>query len=68
VHDFCADAIEVEAEQGCGDAQPSGRKGRFAAGMTTADNDQLKGFSRQRSWLHRFIIGTGSDSAVKSRC
>ena len=30
--------------------------------MTTADNDQLKGFSGQRSWLHRFIIGTGLEA------
>ena len=41
--------IEVEAQQGCGDAQPSGGQGRFAAGMTNADNDQFKGFGRQRS-------------------
>ena len=36
------DAIEVEAEQGRRDAQPSGRECCFAAGMTTAYNDQLK--------------------------
>ena len=30
--------------------------------MTTANNDQLKGFGGQRSWLHRFIIGTGLEA------
>ena len=33
-----------------------------SAGMTTADHDQLKGFSGQRSWLHRFIIGIGLEA------
>ena len=27
--------------------------------MTTADNDQLTGVGGQRSWLNRFIIGSG---------
>ena len=62
MHDFCADAIEVEAEQGRGDPQPRGGEGCFAAGMTAADNDQLKGFGGQRCWLHTVIIGTGLEA------
>ena len=53
------DAIEVEGEQGCVQAQPGGCDGRFTARMAPPHDDYVEDFGGGRTCGHASSIGNG---------